>query len=70
MAALVKPFGMCAEVLNPVLATEIFRPGLDKAFNYIEGLEEKDFKEKVCGVFVLMLYFLFFAGTFHVSVSS
>ena len=54
MAALVKPFGMCAEVLNPAVASEIFSPGLEKAVNYIRGLEENDFKEKVSAVSLLV----------------
>lgn len=49
MAALLKPFGMCAEFLNPSVATEVFSPGLEKAVKYIQGLEENDFKEKKIG---------------------
>lgn len=47
MAALLKPFGTCAEFLNANVAKEIFSPGLETAVRYVKGLEENDFKEKV-----------------------
>lgn len=47
MAALLRPFGMCAEFLNPKIVTEILAPGMEKTIKYIQNLEEKDLKEKV-----------------------
>lgn len=47
MAALLRPFGMCAEFLNPKVVTEILAPGMEKTIKYIQNLEEKDLKEKV-----------------------
>eukprot|EP00105_Crassostrea_gigas_P001822 XP_011414140.1 PREDICTED: ubiquitin carboxyl-terminal hydrolase 24 [Crassostrea gigas] len=49
MAALLRPFGMCAEFLNPKVVTEILAPGMEKTIKYIQNLEEKDLKEKKIG---------------------
>lgn len=49
MAALLRPFGMCAEFLNPKVVTEILAPGMEKTIKYIQNLEERDLKEKVRG---------------------
>lgn len=49
MAALLRPFGMCAEFLNPKVVTEILAPGMEKTIRYIQNLEEKDLKEKKIG---------------------
>lgn len=55
MAALLKPFGICAEFLNSNVATEVFSLGLDKAIKYIQKLEEVDFKEKVITLVFLLI---------------
>ena len=47
MAALLRPFGMCAEFLNPKVVTDLLAPGMEKAIKFIQNLEEKDLKEKV-----------------------
>ena len=47
MAALLRPFGICADFLNPNVMLDILAPGLKKAIKYVQSLEEKDFKEKV-----------------------
>ena len=47
MAALLRPFGMCAEFLNPAIVKDMLTPGMEKCIAYVQNLEEKDFKEKV-----------------------
>ncbi|XP_046339329.2 ubiquitin carboxyl-terminal hydrolase 24-like isoform X2 [Haliotis rufescens] len=49
MAAILKPFGTCAEFLSQSVVQKLFAPGMEKAIKYIQGLEEKDFKEKRIG---------------------
>ena len=47
MAALLQPFGNCAEYLNPKVMQVVFAPGMEKAVRYVQELEENDLKEKV-----------------------
>lgn len=49
MAALLRPFGTCAEFLNPGSVSEILAPGMERSIKYVQNLEEKDFKEKKVG---------------------
>ena len=48
LAALLRPFGMCAEFLNPEVIRTVLANGMERAIKYVQNLEEKDFKEKVC----------------------
>ena len=47
VAALLRPFGMCSEFLNPEVIRSILATGMERAIKYVQNLEEKDFKEKV-----------------------
>ena len=47
VASLLRPFGMCAEFLNPEVIRTILATGMERAIKYVQNLEEKDFKEKV-----------------------
>ena len=47
VAALLRPFGMCAEFLNPEVIRSVLANGMERAIKYVQNLEEKDFKEKV-----------------------
>lgn len=38
---------MCAEFLNPEVVRDILTTGMEKSIQYVQNLEEKDFKEKV-----------------------
>ena len=47
MMLLLKPFGLCAEFLQPVVMTEMLKPGMERAVHYVKGLDEENFKDKV-----------------------
>ena len=47
MAALLAPFGQCAEFLNSKTVVPILGPGMDVAVKYVRGLTEDDRKDKV-----------------------
>jgi len=48
LSALLAPFGVCTELLNPDVVRPMFSDGIDAAIQYAEGLDEIGFKEKVC----------------------
>ena len=56
MSLLLKPFGVCAEFLNHSVMQETLKPGMERAIKYIQSLEEKDFKEKVCQSISIVFY--------------
>ncbi|XP_052775472.1 ubiquitin carboxyl-terminal hydrolase 24-like isoform X3 [Mya arenaria] len=49
IAALLKPLGMCAEYLNPEVVRKLLTTGMERSIQYVQKLEEKDFKEKKVG---------------------
>ena len=48
MAALLAPFGNCADVLNPAVFQPLLVDGLKMTFNYAKNLDNSEFKDKVC----------------------
>ncbi|KAL5016318.1 hypothetical protein ScPMuIL_005907 [Solemya velum] len=55
IAALLRPFGICAEFLNTEVLPNILYLGIEKAIKFVQNLEEKDFKEKKVGTVSDML---------------
>jgi ubiquitin carboxyl-terminal hydrolase 9/24 len=49
LAALLSPFGKCAEFLYPERMKRLLNGSLDKVFSYIQKLSEDDFKRKETG---------------------
>ncbi|KAL3868453.1 hypothetical protein ACJMK2_041259 [Sinanodonta woodiana] len=49
IAALLRPFGTCAEFLNADLVRVLLSQGMEKSIKFVQSLEEKDFKEKKVG---------------------
>ncbi|XP_077980970.1 ubiquitin carboxyl-terminal hydrolase 24-like [Glandiceps talaboti] len=49
MAALLYPFGLCAEYLNAQKVSTILQPMMEKAIKYVQELEENDLKHKKSG---------------------
>jgi len=47
MAALLAPFGNCADVLNPAVFQPLLVDGLKMTFNYAKNLDNSEFKDKV-----------------------
>lgn len=47
MAALLQPFGQCAELLNTKVVQTILAPGMEIAVKYVQKLGDDDLKEKV-----------------------
>jgi len=47
MAALLAPFGNCADVLNPAVFQPLLGDGLKMTFNYAKNLDNSEFKDKV-----------------------
>ena len=48
MAALLQPFGQCAELMNTKVVQPILGPGMETAVKYVQKLSDDDLKEKVC----------------------
>ena len=44
---MLKPLGMCAEYLNQEVVRSVLTTGMERSIQYVQNLEEKDFKEKV-----------------------
>ena len=51
MAALLEPFGNCAEFLNSPVVQPLLLPAMDKSVSYVKNLTENDLKEKVGGMY-------------------
>lgn len=47
--AVLKPFGLCAEYLNPKTTQEYVSPIIEQAGKYVRELQEDDFKQKKLG---------------------
>ena len=47
MAALMQPFGQCAELLNTKVVHSILAPGMEIAVKYVQKLNDDDLKDKV-----------------------
>ena len=47
MAALMQPFGQCAELLNTKVVNSILGPGMEIAVKYVQKLNDDDLKDKV-----------------------
>lgn len=47
MAALLRPLGNCAELLNPSAVCPMLTKCVERAVNYVTMLEDKDLKNKV-----------------------
>ena len=47
MAALLAPFGNCAEFLHSAIVQPLLNDGMQTALKYVDNLDEASFKEKV-----------------------
>ena len=47
MAALLSPFGHCAEFLNKEVVHHLLAPGMEAAVKYVHNLDENSLKDKV-----------------------
>lgn len=48
MAAILRPLGNCAELLNPSAVCPMLTKCIERAVNYVTMLEDKDLRNKVC----------------------
>ena len=60
MAALLAPFGMCAEWLNSGTVSPLLAPCVKIALQFVKGLSENEFKDKVVNFWYLCAYQLAF----------
>lgn len=51
MAAILKPLGNCAELLNPSAICPILTSSMDRAVKFANSIEDKDLKSKVAAIF-------------------
>ena len=64
MAAILKPLGNCAELLNQSAVNPMLAKCIEFAVNYVTSLKDKDLKNKVCIFNFFLTVFLFII--FHV----
>jgi hypothetical protein len=63
ISSLLHPFGQCVDFLNPKVVEPMLAPGMEEAVKFVQGLEEKDLKEKVMlSIQALVLSLLGYTG--------